>query len=181
MLKTIPVALRAANTLVIMAAALSLTGCGDLLSLHSLYSKTQLVFDPAIEGRWESDDNVLDVRRDGDLYELELRSKPARSQEPSRFEVHLTDVGGVRFADLLPIDQLGHMFVRIRVPGNELRFAFLDSEWLRQRVPHENAEVDHGRTQAILVQKTPELRSWAAKYANEPRAYDKEETYRRVP
>jgi len=170
-----------APTAAVLGTALLLTGCGDLLSLHPLYSKAQPLFDTAIEGRWESTDNILSIQRAGDLYELELRSRRDPPADPSRFEVNLVDIGGVRFADLLPIDQIGHMLVRVHLNGNELRLAFLDSEWLRQRVPHEDAEVDHNRTQAILVQKTPELRKLVARYANEPLAYDKEVSYRRVP
>jgi len=173
-------ALAKAEVVMVFLALLLLTGCGDLLSLHPLYSKAQPLFDPAIEGRWESTDNTLSVQRAGDLYELELRSRRDPPADPSRFEVNLVDVGGVRFADLLSVDQLGHMLVRVRLNGNELGLAFFDSEWLRQRVPHEDAEVDHGRTQAILVQKTPELRKLVARYANEPLAYDKEVSYRRA-
>ena len=70
-------------------AALLLTGCGDLLSLYPLYLKAQPLFDPTIEGRWESKDNSISVRRADDIYELELRSKPSSREEPSRFEVRL--------------------------------------------------------------------------------------------
>ena len=34
---------------------------------------------------------------------------------------------GVRFADILPNDGIGHMFARVRVVGGQLRLAFLDS------------------------------------------------------
>ena len=36
-------------------------------------------------------------------------------KELSRFEVHLVDIAGVRFADILPNDGIGHMFARVRV------------------------------------------------------------------
>src|SRR5689334_19480308 len=112
----------------IVFAALLLTGCGDLYSLHPLFTKADQAFDPALEGRWEDDDNVLTVERRTDLYWAIFQSKRDAS-EKGEYEVHLVDIAGVRFADLLRQDEIGHMFVRTRAAGNELRLTFLDSAW----------------------------------------------------
>jgi hypothetical protein len=157
----------------VLAASTLLVGCGDLLSLHVLYTKTDQVFDPVIEGKWENSDNSLSVKRSGDLYELELRGRPATG-EPSKFEVHLVDIQGVRFADLLPEDHIGHMIVRVRLMGGRLHAAFMDSEWLRQHAPHDNADIELGRSQAIFTIPTPQLKKVVARYALEEKAYDKE-------
>ena len=59
------------------------------------------------------------------------------------------NIGGVRFADLLPFDSIGHMFLKVRVTEGQLRFAFFDSEWLRKRISHEETDLpsqsDNGR------------------------------------
>ena len=61
------------------------------------------------------------------------------------YEVHLVDINGVRFADLLPEDQIGHLILKVLVADGRLRISFFDSEWLRQRVPHEEADMGKGQ------------------------------------
>jgi hypothetical protein len=163
-----------ARVLIALAAALVATGCGDLLSLHALFTPQNQVFDPAIEGRWQNPDDVLQVERSGDRYDVVLQSKKDAS-EKVKYEVHLVDINGVRFADLLPEDQIGHMFLRVHVAGEQLHLAFLDSEWLRKRVPHEEADTNRIGKQAVLTASTPQVRAMVAKYSREPKAYDEHE------
>jgi hypothetical protein len=162
-----------ARLLIVLASALLLTGCGDLLSLHAIFTPQNQVFDPAIEGRWENKDNVLRVERSDDRYEATLQSKT----DPAKvlYEVHLVDIAGIRFADLLPEDQIGHMILRVQVSPQQLRLAFLDSEWLRKRVPHEEADINRLGTQAVLTGSQTQVRAMVAKYAREPKAYGKDE------
>jgi len=162
------------------SAMLLSTGCGDLLSLHDVYTAQSQVLDPAIEGRWENDDNVLQVRHVEDAYQVELQAKSDPAREPSKMEMHLTDIGGVRFADVLPADQIGHMILRVRLNGDQLRIDFFDSAWLRQRIPHDEADIENRRKQAMLVQNTVRVRSLMAKFAREPMAYANETVYRRM-
>ncbi len=165
---------------VVVAAALVACGCGDLLSLHPLYTEQDRILDPALEGRWENADDRMKVMRDGFAYLVthEPRSGPSEVQE---FEVRLVDLGGVRMADIiLTGGQLGHMFIRVRVSDSELRFAFLDSEWLRGRIRHEDVTVARGNTMAVLVARTPALRREVRKYAAVPEAYGEELVYKRA-
>src|SRR6266849_2823168 len=91
----------------VFGTALLTTGCGDLLSLHPLYTEQDRVFDATLEGRWESNADLLFVDRAGDGYEVTLQSKKNPSEQ-SKYETRLVDIGGVRFADLLPLDAIGH-------------------------------------------------------------------------
>jgi hypothetical protein len=161
-----------------VAACALLAGCGDLLSLHALYTKSDQVFDPALEGKWQSADNSMSVKRQGDIYEVLLQSLPPTG-EPTKFELHLMDIRGVRFADLEAADQIGHMILKVRLLDRKLHVAFLDSEWLRQQVPHDQADIELGRKQAMLTVGTPQLKALVAKYAMEDRAYDKEIVFTR--
>lgn len=172
--------MRGAAIASLAVAALWSTGCGDLLSLHALQTTQSQVWDPAIEGRWENEDNSLQVKRVDDAYQVELRSKKDPGEEPSSMEMHLTDVAGVRFADVLPKDQIGHMILRVRLTQGQLRVDFFDSPWLRQQVPHDEADTENRHQQAMLVQSTPALRKLVAKFAREPKAYADETTYRRA-
>lgn len=175
--------MRHVRILALLGAALLMTGCGDLLSLHALYTSQDNVVDPALDGKWENKDDVLIIQRfarlASDFYEVQLQSKKDPS-EAAKYEVRLVNIGGVRFADLLSNDIIGHMFLKVRVTEDQLHFAFFDSEWLRQRIPHEEVDLVNHRKQAVLTAKTPELRNLVAKYASEPKAYDEELTYRRT-
>ena len=158
----------------VVLVALFLAGCGDLVSLHPFFTKSDQVFDPAVEGRWGNDDDTLTVERREDAYQVVLRSKKDAADKQT-YEAHLVDVAGVRFADLVAEDEIGHMLIRLRTSATELRLSFLDSGWLRQRVAHEESEVDAGKTRAVLTMRPPQLRSMVAKYAKEPKAYDHED------
>jgi hypothetical protein len=162
------------RVLIAVAACVLASGCGDLLSLHALFTSQSQVFDPAIEGRWENQDDALLVERSGDRYDVILQSRKDPSDRV-KYEVHLVDISGVRFADLLPEEQIGHMFLKVQAAEGRLRMSFFDSEWLRQRVTHEQAEIGGGRTRAVLTLRTAQLRALVAKYARDPRAYDKDE------
>jgi hypothetical protein len=167
------------SALPLVAVALTLAGCGDLLSLHSLYTAQDRVFDPAIEGRWQREDTTLTVERDEGFYKLTTQSNknPADRDE---WEMRLVDVGGVRFADILDSEGgVGHMILKVSVTGSELRLAFFDSKWLRGRVPHEEAEVSNGDHLAVLTMSTADLRQLVEKYGSEPKAYDDPLLFRR--
>ncbi|MCC6859963.1 MAG: hypothetical protein IT158_15455 [Bryobacterales bacterium] len=157
-----------------------LSGCGDLLSLHPLYTEKDRVFDAALEGRWEDDDNFLLVEREEAGYLISFRSKTEPAGE-QRYEMRLLDLAGVRLADLLPADgALGHMILKVEVAGGVLRIAFFDSDWLRKRIPHESVRVARGNTQAVLTARTARLRRQVEKYVSSPEAYGDPLTYRRA-
>jgi hypothetical protein len=59
----------------VLGTALLLIGCGDLVSLHPLYTSQDRAFDTTLEGRWESGDDLLSVVRAGDAYEVTLQSQ----------------------------------------------------------------------------------------------------------
>jgi hypothetical protein len=167
---------RLASLLIVLFA----TGCGDVLSLHALFTRGDKVFDTRLEGTWVGEHDDLVVQREGDLYSVTMQSKKDPSDR-ARYEVHLVDLGGERFADALWVDAIGHMFLRVRVVDKQLHLAFLDSEWLRSQLPHDDADVDRGKKEAVLTADTPQLRKWVAQFAHEPKAYDQNElVYRRA-
>ena len=165
--------------LALLTSALLMVACGDLLSLHALYTTQDHVFDAALEGPWENEDDRLLVRREGDLYRVTWQSKKNPS-DSAKYEVHLVDINGVRFADALWVEAIGHMFLRVRVTEGQLHLAFFDSKWLRQRISHEEADMDQGKKQAVLTAGTSQLRKLVGRFAREPKAYDdKELAFRR--
>lgn len=163
----------------VAVAALTTCGCGDLLSLHPLYTARDCVADAGLAGRWEDEHSLLTVEAAGNGYDVTLEAKKDAT-EKELFEIHLLDVGGVRFADLVGHDAMGHMFLRVRRTGDELRFAFFDTKWLLDRIPHEKAEMAGGKLQAVLTGSTAEVRKLVEKYALDAQAYDSESLMKRV-
>ncbi|HEY6211406.1 MAG TPA: hypothetical protein VIW45_03935 [Vicinamibacterales bacterium] len=167
--------LRASTLLATIACA---SACGDLLSLHALYTSTDRVTDPTIEGTWTNDDDRVTVQRDGDGYRV-VQKNIKDPTDTAAFYVRLVDLAGVRFADLVQEDTLGHMIVRLRVADGKLRIAFLDSKWLRDRVPHEDALIRPTQPRAVVTLRTAQLRQLVTRYANEPKAFDEELVFHR--
>jgi hypothetical protein len=170
--------MRKLDVAVLVAVTIATTGCSDLLSLHALFTARDRVFDSALEGAWENDDNRLIVERAGDLYRATVQGK----RDPSdtvKYDVRVASVNGVRFADLRQMDTIGHMVARVRAGDGELRLAFLDAKWLRDRVPHEDADVEDGKRLAVLTISTDRLRQLVGRFASEPRAYDTDIVFRR--
>src|SRR5215467_9922630 len=92
-----------------LTAALLLCGCGDLLSLHGLYTSGGTLLEPAIEGEWVNDTDRLSVSRESTVYQVSLQPLKNPSHE-SKFELRIVDINGTRFADIIPDDGFGHMF-----------------------------------------------------------------------
>lgn len=157
-----------------------LTGCGDLLSLHPIYTAQDKFFDPAVEGRWESGDDVLVVKKLENGYEFTLGGKKSPHNREKEYEAHLVDIHGVRYVDLIPKDSLGHMFAKVRVADGKLIVTFMDSKWLIERIPHQTSEVAGGETMPVVTLSTAELRKFVAQYAMEPKAYDKDMVFRKI-
>jgi len=162
------------NVLLLIGALLT-SGCFDLMSLHSLHTAQDRLVDPAIEGRWATDDGRLQIQKSDNTY-LATYQDAKNSTEKVEYEVHLVDLNGVRFADVARTDDVvGHAILRVQVNGNELRLAFMDSEWLRGQVPHEDADLTGGSTLAMLTMSAADLRKMVTRFAREPRAFDEHE------
>src|SRR4051794_21685500 len=101
-------------TLALLGSALLTAGCGDLLSLHALYTDQDKVFDANLEGRWHTKEDLLIVSRTGGAYQVTIQSKEDPSNS-TKYQMRLVDIKGIRFADVLPLDGVGHMFLRARV------------------------------------------------------------------
>ena len=67
--------MRSLAGLALVTSTLLMVACGDLLSLHALYTTEDQVFDAAVEGGWEDDEDRLLVRREGDRYNVILQNK----------------------------------------------------------------------------------------------------------
>lgn len=86
----------------LVGAAVLLAGC--ISSLHPFYTEKDLVFDPDLVGCWsqgEDKETWKFLKKDKKVYELVYTGSKGKS---GKFDVHLFEVEGKRFIDMLPKD-----------------------------------------------------------------------------
>lgn len=159
-----------------MAAALLLTGCTDLLSVHPLSPPEGLAFEATLIGEW------VNVDEDGTSTALIRASTaqarvydilwiPAKADEASlRLQGRLVKIGDRLVMDLVKAERPemgvpGHFFMLVEKKGNELKMRWLDSEWLRERV------VRSERLAYVVVDGRPVITSQPAEVLEFMREY----------
>ncbi len=175
-------------TLTMAAAAVVLTGCdsGALLSVDPLVTEADAVFDAGLMGTWggtgDSDSAVCIIRRRADAG---YRISYVKGGSAKEFDALLFRVGEAEVLDLVaspPDDFLiaPHMPVRIWLMGGQLRWAYLDSEWLRaqarQMLPHRPVD-----QKILLAVPTAAVREFLLKNAADEKAIGEVQTFVRVP
>ena len=127
----------------LLAGTLLLTGCGDLMSLESIATKDNTIFDGALLGTWTDNQDTLCVVRPADkeydkVYNI-VWIGTADSGEITRLQGRLVRMGDQRVLDVWGVDPgafsvAAHVFLRVRVAAGALELRFLDSEWLQKQV-----------------------------------------------
>jgi uncharacterized protein YceK len=117
------------------AAAIALAGCSSMVSLHPFITGQQATFDPALAGVWmdDKDDEVYTVRQDGEGYKVRY----VHGSDVQTFSAQLFKIGDLRILDLVstaddPFQLRVHTPLRVWIDGATLRFATLDSAWLKE-------------------------------------------------
>ena len=115
-------------------AAIGLTGCSSLVSLHPFVGEQQAVFDPALAGAWgpAGEDEFYFIRQDGNGYAI----RHVEGSHTTKFSAQLFKSGDLRILDLVadsedPFQVQVHTPLRVWADGRTLRFATLDSAWLK--------------------------------------------------
>jgi hypothetical protein len=163
-----------------MPAVLLMTGCGTVMSISPLSPDENVIQDPGLIGTWQAadGDDVLVVRQADDKTYQALYTSMKDSASTMLFEVRLSDLEGVRFADLVRDTSgwtiPGHSFAKVLRAGDSLTLFFLESDWLKQDIMNQRPAatgLKHGDLM-VLPDSTSSLQQMVRKYANEPRAWD---------
>src|ERR1051325_6103586 len=185
------------NLLLCAGAALLAAGC--LPSLNPLYTEKDLIFDPALVGRWaekpDDKDSWTFEKRDEHSYNLVIRDDDTQSP----LIVHLVKLGGHRFLDLMlrhsglketkldGVFQLGlipgHLLAKVNQTAPALRLAFLNPEWLDKLLKENPKAIAHHRIEgdlAALTASTKELQAFVLKYAGDTNAFREGSELRKV-
>jgi len=152
--------------LFLISACLLLSGCPSFSS-HPLYTEEDAVVEPALEGTWNAgpDDNVEFHFQKAGEHEYSLAISYPNSKVSQNYEVHLVRLGGQLFMDLIFKDQtvdgtkldnpIGvvpeHVIVKIRISGDDLAYATLEDDAIRNQGITESAPLDYQMADGSLL------------------------------
>jgi len=162
---------------VVTLMTLVVAGCGPALSLRPLCTDEEVIFNPALVGRWKcrSDDWIFRQMEDN-LYNLTIIFS---INDSLILEGRLLKLGNFTFMDVtsripdvenlfaIPV----HAFLRLSLESDSLGIAYLDDSFLDENselIKHEVVD-EHG---IILTASTKELQDFVLKYAEDEKAFD---------
>jgi len=161
--------------LIAIAAAAALSGCSSLISLHPFVTDQQAVFDPALVGVWAEGgkDDLFIIRQDGKSYKI----RHVQDNETVNYTAQLYKVGDLRLLDLVsaaedPFQIAVHTPLRVWIDGSTLRFATLDSDWLKQNARKQLAIQDAG-DRALITAPGEAVLQFLINYGASDEAYGK--------
>ncbi len=164
-----------------VAGAALMTGCSSLVSLNPFVSDQEAVIDPALIGVWDTGDDggLLVIRQSGNHYTI-LYSE---NSSALKFEARLFRAGDAELLDLVPGSDDGfsipvHTLVRVWPGQSELRWAFLESDWLKQQAVQQLASQPAG-DRTLLTAPGAAVRSLLGKLGDDERAYSKQQAFQR--
>jgi hypothetical protein len=167
----------------VLACAITLTGCSSLVSLNPFVTEAQAVMDPALLGVWtnENGKETYLVRQEGTGYSI--RYFPD-SSDSYQFKARLMVADGVKLLDLVSANEDSfqinvHTPVRVWTEGSKLRIAFLESRWLKEQASKQLPTVP-AKDRTLITAPSEAARSFLAKVGADPKACDEPEELRRV-
>ncbi|HYW48773.1 MAG TPA: hypothetical protein VE959_38265 [Bryobacteraceae bacterium] len=172
----------------VAAAAVGMTGCDSpsLLSLDPFVTRDAAVFDAGLLGTWTEgakDDSDLCIIRPG--ADAGYRITYVGGAAAQQYDALMFSVGDARILDLSPANSddfsiAGHVPVRVWIEGSQLRWSYLDSEWLREQAGRQLA-VRSLEKRMLLSAPGAATRSFLTKYAADEKAHGGIATWQRLP
>ncbi len=187
------------SKLLLIAIAAIFSGC-VVQSLHPLYTKDDLVYEPKLIGRWvdpENDDESWSFAK-SEGHEHRYDVVYTDNGKPGHFHGHVVKLDGVLYLDLLPIPDddgnalrtLGlfpiHIVFKLRTIEPRLEMDLMDFDWLTEQLEIDPAMLRHERVdlegdsdpddrQILITASTKDLQSFVIKQAANPDAWDQGE------
>ena len=168
----------------LLAGALTLlTAC--VPTLHPYYKPSQLIFDPALAGKWSADNSSdsWEFRKSGDkAYTLIYTDKNGVA---GHFDAHLFKLGDLTLLDLFPNKEtIGdleapdiyhahilptHTLIVIRSVGPTLMMGFMNAKWLDEYLAANPDALPHAsvKNRTILTGTTEQLQAFLQKHGSE--------------
>ena len=167
--------------LVVAAATTVSAGCAPpMAALHAFAVDGNAAFDPALGGSWTSgNDEPILIRMDGAGYRITFFEK----NRSTTFRARLLRIGNAEILDMTCEPPSGfmlsaHLPVRIWIEGDTLRFALLDTAWIKDLVRRELAwEEEAG---LVITAPGDQVARFLEAYGGDERAYEHVDTLERV-
>jgi hypothetical protein len=146
-----------------------------LISLNPFVAEGQTITDPALAGVWKGSAEEVDtvtIQPKGALYALHYSDGKSESMD---FEGRLARVGDAEVLDLITTQDSGfavpvHMLIRLWPEAGKLKFAYLQSDWLRQQAKRSLAtQESHERT--LITTQGDAVVQFLKKFGGDARAY----------
>jgi hypothetical protein len=177
--------MRTRPLLAVAGLALLMSGC-TVRSLQPLYAEKDLIFDPQMLGTWveegdKSDDLLIFQKHEDNAYTVRAGDMP-------KLRGHLMRIEGEMFLDLTPAEAddafniPGHLFVKIRLDGDTLRTALVDSDWAEHAADAGTLGLSHIRvgSKVVLTASSKELQAFVARHAGDGSVFKNQTEYRRA-
>ena len=165
-----------------VAGAALMSGCSSLVSLNPFVSDEEAVISPLLTGVWNTGENdgLVVIRQSGTHYTILYAEDNSKTLQ---FEGRLIRAGEAELLDLVPNVDNGfsipvHTLVRVWPGQAELRWAFLESDWLKQQAVRQLASQASG-DRTLLTAPGAAVRGLLAKYGADEKAYSKQQVMRR--
>ena len=179
--------MRTRQLLGVVGLGLLMTACDEpVRSLQPLYTEKDPIFEPQLLGMWveqgdKSDDLLIFQKYEDGAYTVRVGDSP-------KLQGRLMKLGGELFLDVTPAESddafniPGHLFVRIRLNGDTLQTALLDSDWTEHAADFGTLGLSHLRigSKVVLTASPKELQAFVTRYAGDGSVFKNHEEYRRV-
>jgi len=162
----------------ILAACLA--GC--VPSLHELYTKDTLVYDPALVGTWQEEKALWHFTGDPNTkaYQLVITEQDEkRGPLESKLEAHLVELDGKRYLDLFPQKDVelnvgdwfrtnllrAHTFLKTEIKNGKLLLSVMDLDTVEKMIEKNPGLVKHEKTEdrVVLTASPKELQEFIKK------------------
>jgi len=188
------------KSLTAIALLTGLAGC--VPSLHPIYTQKDLIFEPALVGKWSPVEEgeqaeVWTFTQTGDKsYGLTIiEQNQDETVAPAEFEVHLLKLAGYFFLDLYPEPPKNqndfysmhlvpaHTFIKMSIEGDILKLTLMDYDWLDKMIERKKVKLKHERIRdehIVLTAQPKQLQKFIIKYADSNEAFPEPGLMRRV-
>jgi hypothetical protein len=158
-----------------LAGAALLTGCSSLISVNPFVEDGQTAGDPALVGTWKAaapgDKGQIAIEQRNSVYAIRFEA----DGKTLHLEGRLTRVGDAELMDVVSTEEHDlaipvHLAVRLWPSANSLKWAYLDSDWIRAQAKQALAtQPSDGNT--LITSLGGALAQFLKKYGADPRAY----------
>jgi len=170
-----------------ITAIAMLTGCESpaptMLSIEPIATAKDTTIDAGLIGTWEEpgDHDLIAIVRSSDQggYQIAVLS----GNSVASFQAKLIRVNDMEFLDLAPGDDNdfrlpGHAVMRLWPNGASLRWAFLDSDWLKEQAAALYTHSSDGKMQ--IFSPAESVRAWIVANGGNDKAYGKVVTWEKA-